>query len=188
MRPLLAAVLAALALVAGPLALAAPAQAAPSVRVHAIFSGPQGAPFHVGQPLQVGLRGAGASDAIAQVCWTPAPLGLGSCASRTAAPAAAGTQRVVVTLADGTTLQRSFRVAAPRRRYDGTVAATAHVVCQETTIHANARLVDDRGDAPLALGAPVARFQRDGGAIAVWSYALGRAGFVKAACLAPGLR
>jgi hypothetical protein len=185
--PIAAALLAALSLGA----TSASAQtAAPTLRVHAIFSGGQSTSFHAGQVLMVDVRNAGGRR-VSQVCWSPAPISRPACsASRIAAPQP-GPNTVTATLDDGTTFRQTFTAHRPATRVGGRLAVPATITCADVTLFGNydrrrQRSRDPRGT--IRRGARVALYNRIGpGKIFMWDYATNLGGFASERCAAPGL-
>src|SRR6185436_4360922 len=84
--------------------------AAPSLSVHAIFSGGQTDDIHAGQALMAQVRDSG-GQGVRSICWDPAPIGRPACGTTPfGAPAKAGPQKVVVTLSDQSTLTKTIDV------------------------------------------------------------------------------
>ena len=112
----LASHLIALCAVAASALLALPAAAsaqAPSIAVHALFSGGKTTNFTAGTPLGVQYNDPSGQTREQQVCWSPAPIALPACtATGTGAPAAAGTQKITVQLTNGKSVSTSFTVGA----------------------------------------------------------------------------
>jgi hypothetical protein len=171
--------------------LASAQTAAPSLRVHAIFSGGQaGTRFHAGQVLLADVRNAGGRR-LTQVCWSPAPIARPACGtSGTAAPAAPGTTTVAATLADGTKLTATLRILSPATRVGGAFAVPATIRCQDVTLFGNYDRRRRRSLDPVETvrgGARVALFNRIApGKIFMWDYATNRGGFAAEACAQPG--
>jgi hypothetical protein len=176
-----AGVLAALALVT----VAHAESSAPALRVHAIFSGGQAKNFHVGQVLFV--QGSRGTPKIVKTCWTPAPIARDACiTSETAAPAKAGTQRITATLADGTTLSKTFKVRAAAKRVGGRVAVPATITCDTVTLYGG---YDDKRHhynnkiGELHKGDRVALYNHRGPThLFMWAYANSQAGFGQQSC------
>jgi hypothetical protein len=181
------------ALAAGAAVIPAVASAqtpAPSLRVHAIFSGGvAGTRFHAGQVLLADVRNAGGRK-LTQVCWSPAPIARPACGtSGTAAPSAPGTTTVTATLADGTKLTATLRILAPARRVGGAFAVPATIRCQDVTLFGNYDRRRRRSLDPVETaqrGARVALYNRIGpGKIFMWDYATNRGGFALERCAKP---
>jgi hypothetical protein len=167
------------------------AAVAPTVSLHAIFSGGQTDNIHAGQVLFAGVRNSGGQD-IRSICWDPAPIGRPACGTvRTAAPAAAGRQRVVITLSDASTLTKTIRVLAPATRFGGTHMVPAHMVCRNAGLYGNYdrrrhRSRDLRERMPR--GTLVGVLNRIApGKIFMWDYATSKGGFASERCAEPGL-
>jgi hypothetical protein len=170
---------------------AAVAAVAPTVSLHAIFSGGQTRNIHAGQVLYAGVR-HGAGQGIRSICWEPAPIGRPACGTaRTGAPAAAGRQRVVVTLSDASTLTTTIRVLAPATRFARRHMVPAHIVCRDAGLYGN---YDRRRHRSRDLVERMPRGTRVGvlnriapGKIFMWDYATARGGFASERCAEPGL-
>ena len=170
----------------------ASAQAPPSLRAHAIFSGGRtGTRFHAGEVVLADVRNA-AGRKLTQVCWSPAPIARPACgASGTAAPAQPGTTTVTATLDDGTKLTSMLRILAPATRVGGRFAVAATIRCQDMTLFGNFDRRRHRSLTPLETtirqGARVALYNRIApGKIFMWDYATNRGGFASEACAQPG--
>src|SRR6185295_5571168 len=98
--------------------------------VHPIFGASAAHGLHVGQPLFVAPRG---KARVRSVCWTPAPVDAPACSvSKFGAPASTGTQKITVTLEDGTALDFSAKVGAAASKLPGnghTAARPLQVTC-----------------------------------------------------------
>jgi hypothetical protein len=191
--PITAAAFAAAACAAAGSAHAAPAPtgAAPSLSVHAIFSGGQTTGVRAGQVLMAIVRHSG-GQGVRQICWDPAPIGRPACGTATTgAPAQAGTQRVTVTLSDASTLTASVPVRGPATRFNGRYMAPSHIVCNSVGLFGNYdrrhhRSVD-RVET-MTRGTQVGVLNRIApGKIFMWDYATARAGFASERCAQPGL-
>ena len=166
--------------------------AAPTVSLHAIFSGGQKDNIHAGQVLFAGVRDSG-GQGIRSICWEPAPIGRPACGTaRTGAPAAAGTQRVVITLSDASTLTKSIRVLAPATRFGRRHMVPAHIVCRNPGLYGN---WDRRRRRSVDLLERIPRGTRVGvlnriapGKIFMWDYATATGGFASERCAEQGLR
>ena len=163
--------------------------AAPALRLHAIFSGGRASRFHAGEVLQVGVRHAGARR-LAQVCWSPAPIARPACSrSGTGAPAKAGTSTVTATLDDGTKLTRSFRVLPAASKVGGPVAVPATIRCHDVTLFGNYDHRLHRSRDPVATirrGARIALYNRIArNVIFMWIYATNQGGFGSERCAQP---
>ena len=171
-----------------PAAAATAATQGRGLDVHPIFGASAADGLHVGQPLFVAPRG---KAKVRSVCWTPAPVDAPACStSKFGAPAASGTQKIVVTLTDGTTLSYSAEVAAATTRLPGnghTAARPLQVTCT-TRLYGNGydgHLHDARTPA-IAPGDHVAAYYRvpkHRHIVQVWDYRHRTAGFVKDSCL-----
>jgi hypothetical protein len=175
-------------LLAAAVALAA---AAPTVSLHAIFSGGQKDNIHAGQVLFAGVRDSG-GQGVREICWDPAPIGRPACGTaRTGAPAAAGPQRVIVTLSDASTLTKTIRVLPPATRFGRTHMVPSHIVCESAGLYAN---WDRRRKRSIGLLEQMPRGTRVGvlnriapGKIFMWDYATAKGGFASERCAEPGL-
>jgi hypothetical protein len=174
------------------LAVCAPSAAAaqaPTLRVHPIFSGGAKA-VHAGAVVDVDAKGP--APKITKVCLTPAPIDRPSCSgARFVAPSQAGTTKIDVTFADGTTSSMTLRVHAPATRIGGPAAVPGHIGCDRVTVYGNydtkTRHFHDRITS-LKRDANVALYNRLGkDALFVWNYATNKAGFVKVGCAKAGL-
>jgi hypothetical protein len=165
--------------------------AAPSLSLHAIFSGGQRSGFHAGQVLFAGVRDSG-GQGIRSICWEPAPIGRPACGTaETGAPARAGSQRVVVTLSDASTLTRTVRVLPPATRFGGRHMVPARITCARAGLYGN---YDRRRRRSVGLIATMPRGTRVGvlnriapGRIFMWDYARARGGVAAERCARPGL-
>jgi hypothetical protein len=165
--------------------------AAPSLSLHAIFSGGQTRDIRAGQVLYANVRDSG-GQGIREICWDPAPIGRPACGTaRTGAPAAPGTQRVVVTLSDASTLTKTIRVLAPATRFGGARMVPAHIVCADAGLYGN---YDRRRRRSLTLLERMPRGTQVGvlnriapGKIFMWDYATATGGFASERCARPGL-
>jgi hypothetical protein len=169
---------------------AALAAAAPTVSLHAIFSGGQTDRIHAGQVLFAGVRNSG-GQGIRSICWEPAPIARPACGTaRTGAPAAAGSQRVVVTLSDASTLTKTIRILPPATRFGRTHMVPAHIACRSVGLYGN---YDRRRHRSLDLLERMPRGTRVGvlnriapGKIFMWDYATNKGGFATRACAQVG--
>jgi hypothetical protein len=170
-------------------AVAVLAAAAPSVSLHAIFTGGQTRDIRAGQVLHVGVRDSG-GQGVRSICWEPAPIGRPACgAARTGAPAAAGTQRVVVTLSDASTLTGTISVGRPATRFGGRTMVPARVTCANAGLYGN---YDRRRRRSIDLIERMPRGTRVGvlnriapGKVFMWDYATARGGFASERCAEP---
>ncbi|HEX2105146.1 MAG TPA: hypothetical protein VHF51_15935 [Solirubrobacteraceae bacterium] len=162
---------------------------ASGLRVHAIFSGGQTANFHAGQVLIADVPRA--RGRITQVCWSPAPIARPACSRSRLAALQPGPNTVRVTLADGTTLTRTFTAHRPGTRVGGRFAVPATIRCGSVTLFGNYDRRAGRSLAPLATfvrGARVALYNRIApGKILMWDYATNKGGFASERCASPGL-
>jgi hypothetical protein len=167
------------------------AAAAPSVSLHAIFSGGQTRDIHAGQVLFAGVRDSG-GQGVRSICWDPAPIGRPACGdAKTGAPAAAGPQRVVITLSDASTLTKTIRVLPPATRFGGTRMVPSHITCRNVGLYGN---YDQRRRRSRDLEETMARGTKVGvlnriapGKIFMWDYATAKGGFASERCAEPGL-
>jgi hypothetical protein len=165
--------------------------AAPSLSLHAIFSGGQRSNFHAGQVLFAGVRDSG-GQGVRSICWEPAPIGRPACGTaETGAPARAGTQRVVVTLSDSSTLTRTVRILPPARRFGRSHMVPARITCASAGLYGN---LDRRTGRSRDLihtmrrGTSVGVLNRIApGKIFMWDYARAQGGFAAERCATPGL-
>jgi hypothetical protein len=164
----------------------AAAQTAPSMRVHAIFSGSRTTNFHVGEVLQVDVRNSGGRK-LTQVCFSPAPISRPACsASGVAAPSQPGTTTITATLSDGRTLTRTFTIHAPATKVGGPRAVPATIRCVDMNLYANYdarrhRSISVRGT--VHRGDRVALYNRIApGKIFMWDYSTNLGGFGSESC------
>jgi hypothetical protein len=182
--PLLAAAVGACALLAAP--AAAPAQTAPSVSVHALFSGGRTTNFTAGTPLGVQYNDPSGQTREKQVCWNPAPIEQPACtATGTGAPANAGTQQITVQLTNGQSVSTSFTVGpAATQLGPGTTNAppVPYTVTCSTELYGDAGQQD-----PLHLVIPgeqvAAYYVANSSTVQVYDYATNTAGFVASRCV-----
>ncbi|MDQ8046734.1 MAG: hypothetical protein REI11_19165 [Patulibacter sp.] len=73
------------------------------------FSGGRTTDLRAGEPLEFLYKG----ETITKVCWSPAPIQHAACGHGIAAPAAAGTQQLTVTLKGGAVKHESLTIGAP---------------------------------------------------------------------------
>jgi hypothetical protein len=170
-------------------ALALPAAAsaqAPSISVHALFSGGRTTNFTAGTPLGVQYNDPTGQTREKQVCWNPAPIDLPACTpTGTGAPAAAGTQQITVQLTNGQSVSTSFPVgAAATQLGSGTTNAppVPYTVTCSDELYGNAGQTD-----PLSLLSPgdrvAAYYQANSTTLQVYNYATNTAGFVASNCV-----
>jgi hypothetical protein len=177
------------ALGAGALLAVAPlasAQTAPTIGVHALFSGGKTSGFTVGTPLGIQYNDPSGQTREQQVCWSPAPIDLPACTpTGTGAPARAGTQRVTVQLTNGQSVSTSFPVGpAATQLASGTTNAppVPYTVTCATELYGDA----DRED-PLHVVSPgeqvAAYYRANRSTVQVYDYSSNTAGFVAAGCV-----
>lgn len=173
-------------------ALLAPAAALAStpagLDAHTIFGGGHGGERHAGAPILVSYHHGSVHST--EVCWTPAPVDRPACSpSKFGVPARAGTQKLKLTLSDGTTLSTSLKIRAAVARIPGLSGGPAQpmqVTCA-TTLYGNGYdgyLRDSKG--VVAAGGHVAAYYRvpkHPRIVQVWDDASNRAGFVRDTCL-----
>ena len=165
--------------------------AAPSISLHAIFSGGQREGIRAGQVLNVDVRNSG-GQGVRSICWEPAPIARPACGTaKTGAPAQAGRQRVVVTLSDASTLTKTIDVRPPATRFGGRYMVPSRIVCDSVGLYGN---YDRRTRRSRDLVESMSRGTRVGvlnriapGKIFMWDYATARAGFASERCAQPGL-
>lgn len=81
------------------------------VTAHVEYSGNRTGDFRVGEPLMIQVRDTQGTVTEREYCWTPAPIDRPACSSNNqGAPAQVGTQKVEVTMSDGTKLTHTFAV------------------------------------------------------------------------------
>ena len=169
-------------------ALALPAAAsaqAPSISVHALFSGGRTANFTAGTPLGVQYNDPSGQTREQQVCWSPAPIDLPSCTpTGTGAPAKAGTQKITVQLTNGQSVSTSFQVgAAATQLGNGTSNSppVPYTVTCADELYANAGQKD-----PISLLSPgdqvAAYYKANSSTLQVYNYATNVAGFIASNC------
>jgi hypothetical protein len=164
---------------------AAPAQA-PSITVHALFSGGRTTNFTAGTPLGVQYNDPSGQTREKQVCWNPAPIDLPACTpTGTGAPAAAGTQQITVQLTNGQSVSTSFPVGpAATQLGPGTTNAppVPYTVTCSDELYGNANQSD-----PITLLTPgqqvAAYYQANSTTLQVYDYATNTAGFVASNCV-----
>jgi hypothetical protein len=170
-------------LLAAAVALAA---VAPSLSLHAIFSGGQTEHIHAGQVLFAQVRNGGGQD-VQSICWDPAPIGRPACGTApTGAPAQAGTQKVVITLSDQSTLTKTIGVLPPATRFGGTRMVPSTITCAKVGLYG---AYDRRRHRSLDIRETMVRGTRVGvlnriapGKIFMWDYATAKAGFASERC------
>jgi hypothetical protein len=170
---------------------AAVAAVAPTVSLHAIFSGGQRHDIHAGQVLYAGVSHSG-GQGIRSICWDPAPIGRPACGTaRTGAPAAAGSQRVVITLSDASTLTRTIRVLPPATRFGRAHMVPSHIVCDDAGLYGNYDRRRHRSHdlvERMPRGTQVGVLNRIApGKIFMWDYRTAKGGFASERCAEPGL-
>ena len=163
---------------------AAPAQA-PSVSVHAIFSGGRTSGFTVGTVLQVQYSDPSGQTREKQVCWNPAPIDQPSCTpTGTGAPSRAGTQTITVQLTNGQSVSTSIAVgAAPTQLGNGSSSSppVPYTVTCATELDGNLG-----GQNPLHLLSPgeqvAAYYRANATTLQVYDYSSNTAGFLASSC------
>jgi len=182
--PMLAAAAGACALLAVP--AGAPAQTAPSVSVHALFSGGRTTNFTVGTPLGVQYNDTSGQTREKQVCWSPAPIEQPACtATGTGAPARAGTQQITVQLTNGQSVSTTFAVGAAASQLG---SGTTNAPPVPYTVTCATELYGDAGqEDPLHLVSPgeqvAAYYAANSSTVQVYDYATNTAGFVASSCV-----
>lgn len=164
----------------------AAAQSAPTIDVHALFSGGRTTGFTVGTPLQLQYSDPAGQTREKQVCWSPAPIDQPACTpTGTGAPAKAGVQRVTVQLTNGQSVGKAFDVApAATQLGSGTTNAppVPYTVTCSTELYGDAG-----GQDPLHLVSPgeqVAAYYKAGSStVQVYDYTTNVAGFLAAGCV-----
>jgi hypothetical protein len=186
---------AACALVAGAALVPAVASAqssAPTLRVHAIFTGDSGerTTYHIGEALFADVPHAGGRK-LTQVCFSSAPIARPACsAAPIAAPAQGGPLTVTATLNDGTKLTRNLNVISAATHVGGSRMVPATITCQDVGLYGNydqrRHHSRDRFET-MPRGTRVAMLNRIApGKIFMWDYATNRGGFASEACAQPG--
>jgi hypothetical protein len=186
---------AACALVAGAALVPAVASAqssAPTLRVHAIFTGDSGerTTYHIGEALFADVPHAGGRK-LTQVCFSSAPIARPACsAAPIAAPAQGGPLTVTATLNDGTKLTRNLNIISAATHVGGSRMVPATITCQDVGLYGN---YDQRRHhsrdlfETMTRGTRVAMLNRIApGKIFMWDYATNRGGFASEACAQPG--
>lgn len=166
---------------------AAASAQAPSVAVHALFSGGRTTNFTIGTPLGVQYDDPSGQTREKQVCWSPAPIDLPACTpTGTGAPASAGTQQITVQLTNGQSVSTSFPVGpAATQLGSGTTNAppVPYTVTCSDELYGTAGQTD-----PLSLLSPgdqvAAYYQANSATLQVYDYATNTAGFVASKCVA----
>jgi hypothetical protein len=163
---------------------------APSLSLHAIFSGGQTDHIHAGQVLFAQVRDSGGQD-VQSICWDPAPIGRPACGTaKTGAPAQPGPQKVVVTLSDQSTLTTTIDVLPPATRFGGPRMVPATITCAKVGLYGN---YDRRRHRSLDRQETMVRGTKVGvlnriapGKIFMWDYATAKAGFASERCAKAG--
>jgi hypothetical protein len=181
---LLAVAVGACVLLAAP--AAASAQTAPTVDVHALFSGGRTTNFTAGTPLGIQYTDPSGKTREQQICWSPAPIGQSACtATGTGAPAQAGTQQITVRLTNGQSVSKSFKVGpAATQLGSGTSNAppVPYTVTCSVELYANTGQQDPQ--TVLTPGQQVAAYYRaNSTTLQVYDYATNTAGFAASNCL-----
>jgi hypothetical protein len=164
----------------------ASAQTAPTIDVHALFSGGKTSGFTVGTPLGIQYNDPSGQTREKQVCWSPAPIDVPACTpTGTGAPARAGTQQVTVQLTNGQSVSKSFAVG-PAATQLGSGTANAPPV--PYTVTCSTELYGDAGqDDPLHVLSPgeqvAAYYRANSSTVQVYDYSTNTAGFVAASCV-----
>ena len=158
-----------------------------TVTVHALFSGGQTSSFTAGQPLQVSFSDRRRRVRETRICWTPAPVQRPSCSlDSSAAPAAAGTQRITVRLSNGSSISKTLRIGAAAETIassaSGDVTAVPVALSCATPLLANSN-ASSPNFGTLPSGQFVAAYYETGTFTQIWSYSSQRAGFVASSCV-----
>jgi hypothetical protein len=165
---------------------AAASAQAPSISVHALFSGGSTTNLTAGTPLGVQYSDPSGQTREKQVCWSPAPIDLPSCTpTGTGAPAQAGTQTITVQLTNGQSVSTSFQVGAAASQL-GSGATNSPPVPYTVTcadeLYGNAGKTD-----PISLLSPgdqvAAYYKANSSTLQVYDYATNTAGFVASNCV-----
>ncbi|MBJ7331140.1 MAG: hypothetical protein JHC95_14675 [Solirubrobacteraceae bacterium] len=170
------------------------AHAAPSLKVHATFTGGKpGTTFYGGQPLMATVSGLGKKQTVRNYCWDPEPIESTPCTSA-AVGLEPGKATVTAELSDGTKLRRTLTIrkaktGTPKSIDEAKPPALYYEVTCPTTLYGNydpksGKLRDD----PIALNKAqhVAVYYRAGkNVFQVWAYSAHTAGFVRSGCLSP---
>jgi len=172
------------------------AKSSPPVSVHAIFDNGAGAPFRVGQVVQVIAAGGKRSPGrITKVCFSPAPIARPACGrSSEGAPSAVGTTRITVSFSRHAPVTLAVKVRAPATKVggeDGGLAVPATITCPSVSLYYSVGALKKHNEAPavtLAKGAEVALYNvLAPGVITMYDYASGELGFGELRCATPGI-
>lgn len=101
------------------------------------FSGGRSTDLRAGEPLEFFYE----HETITKVCWDPAPIQHAACGKAFAAPAAAGTQKLTVTLKGGAVKHETLTIGAPATQLPSSAdagSASARVVEYKATCTAKA--------------------------------------------------
>jgi hypothetical protein len=191
----IAAALAAAALgVFAPGALAAKPR--PPASVHAIFDDGLGAPFRVGQIVQVlAVSGKKGPGKITKVCFSPAPIARPSCGRfGEGAPSAVGTTKITVSFSRRSPYVLRVKVLPAATKVGGDqggLAVPATVTCPSVSLYATVAGLNSKKEKPMAtlpMGTEVALYNVIApGAITMIDYATGAMGFGEEKCATPGI-
>jgi hypothetical protein len=168
----------------------------PPVSVHAIFDNGAGAPFRVGQIVQVlAVPGKNSPGKITKVCFSPAPISRPACGRfGEGAPSAVGTTKITVSFSKRSpyVLQVKVLPAATKVGGDqGGLAVPATVTCPSVSLYGSVAGVNGKKEKPMAtlpMGTKVALYNEIApGAITMIDYATGTVGFGEQKCATPGI-
>lgn len=188
----IAGLLAATTLLAGTVPGAAHAQDGRfTVNVHVEYDSGRTTDFRAGEIVMVSVKDAQAKASPTKICWSPAPIDRPDCSpSNQGGLATNGTQKLTITMSDGSTVTKEFPVQqAAVQVQKNTAAATAPVPFRLTcasTLYGQ-RLEDGTYAMPMgviAAGQQVAAYyDAGGGSYQVTSYAGFTPGFMSTKCL-----
>lgn len=183
--------LAATTLLAGTVPAAAQAQDGRfTVNVHVEYDSGRTTDFRVGEIVMVSVKDAQAKASPTKICWSPAPIDRPDCSpSNQGAPAEVGTQKLTITMSDGSTATHQFAVGPAASQLQPITKATAPVPFEVTCTSQlyGQRLSDGTFAMPLgpvAAGRQVAAYyDAGGGYYQVAPYSTFTPGFMSSKCL-----
>lgn len=161
------------------------------VNVHVEYESGRTTDFKVGEIVMVSVKDSQGTASPSKICWSPAPIDRPACSpSAQGAPATVGTQKLSITMSDGSTVTHEFPVGqAATQVQKNTAAATAPVPLRVTCASQlyGQRLEDGTYAMPLgvvAAGQQVAAYyDAGGGYYQVAPYGTFTPGFMAKACL-----
>lgn len=161
------------------------------VNVHVEYESGRTTNFRAGEIVMVSVKDAQGTTSPGKICWSPAPIDRPACSpSNQGGLAAPGTQKLTITMSDGSVVTHELPVQqAAVQVHKNTAAATApvpfRVTCASTLF--GQRLEDGTYDMPLAVVAPsqqvAAYYDAGGGFYQVIPYSTFTPGFMSAKCL-----